>query len=384
MREWHDITGPYRSQAWAECARLARALVDDEPFDLSTRALLASVLLRSRQRPLALMQYERLLPLAVGQGELFRAIGTQRRLDELHPPAHRHPDRYRAIQDWFRAVTGPAVPEAPGAPLAADTGPLGALLGLPPEAFSVVAEQSRVVPLELEPQSFDDADGILWVVYFGRIRWAVARPSTGADEPSIAGPGDVIHLPPGEPGERRLELAPETPCEVIHFDPGLAALLSHTIERERAALPVVRPRPDPLAEPTLAVGVARERRRGTRMTVMLENRVALLGEEGTRVAPLHGTVVDISATGLGLQFQAAQVRGARGIQPQALVTLQVGLRHADEALPVTGRIAWIEWHPVAPGQGTEHARIGLEFVAMSAEQRTRLLHLLDSAARSQA
>lgn len=380
MQQWPDIIEPYRSEAWSECARLARAHVDEDPFDLSTRALLASVLLRSRQRALALMQYERLLPLAVGQGELFRALGTQRRLDELLPAAARHPDRYRAIQDWFRALTGPAAGAAVEAD--GDAGPLGALLGLPPDAFSVVAEQSKVVPLDLAPQTLDDAAGVLWVVYFGRIRWTVAGPSPGGRETHSAEAGDVLHLPPGEPAARWIELEPETPCEVIRFDPGLATLLGHA-RGGRAAAPAARPRPDPTAEPLLAVGVPRDRRRETRMAVMLENRVALLGEAGTRVAPLHGTVVDVSTTGIGLQFPAAQIRGARGIRPQALVTLQVGLRDAGEALPVTGRIAWIEWHPVAPGQGTEHARIGLEFVAMSAEQRTRLVHLLDSAARSQ-
>lgn len=381
MQHWHDIAATYRSEAWSDCARLARAHVDEDPFDLSNRALLASVLMRSRQRPLALMQYERLLPLAVGQGELFRAIGTQRRLDELHPPVQRHPDRYRAIQDWFRALNAPAAfAEGPGGA----RGPLAALLGLPPEAFSLVAEQSKVVPLDLEPQQFDDAAGILWVVYFGRIRWRAAGLSGADREWRQAAAGEMVHLPQGDPAARWIEVVPETPCEVIHFDPALAELLAAVPGVGIAAAAPARPRPDPRAEPTVAVGVPRERRRGTRMAVMLEHRVALLGEEGTSVAPMHGTVVDVSLTGLGLEFPVTQIRGAHSVHPQALVTLEVGLRDSDGTLPVTGRIAWIEWHPAARGQDAGHARIGLEFVAMSAEQRARLGRMLDVTARKQA
>jgi hypothetical protein len=396
VRKWHDIIEPYRAEAWTECARLVRTHVDREPYDLSTRALLASLLMRTRQRTLALMQYERLLPLAVGQGDLFRALATQRRLDELHPPAQRHPDRYRAIQDWFRSVTGGGAGEAPAR--RGDRLPPGGLLALPPEAFSAIAEQAEVFALEMTPLAIHEPAGVLWVVYFGEIRWALVNELGGTRADFTAVEGDVIHLPPGSPSECWMEVVAESPCEVIRLDPGLVAVLDHAgaVSRQAAesrgddgvpaqpdaGAPIARPRPDPLAEPTTAAGMPRDRRREARMAVMLEGRMVLLGEEGSGVAPIHGTVVDISSMGLGLRFPAARIRHARSIHPQAFVRLQVGLRSPDDVLRVSGRIAWIEWQPVAQDEGAEDARIGLEFVAMSAEDRARLERLLDSATRS--
>jgi len=420
-RQWHDIAEPYRAGAWSECARLVRSHVDRDPYDLSTRALFASLLLRDRRRSLALMQYERLLPLAIGQGRLFRALGTQRRLDELHRPDQRHPERYRAIYDWFHAVGGRA-----GAVPRGDRSPLAGLLALPPESFEKIAEQAHMISLDLDEKVLPDPEGLLWVVYFGVARWSISG-SSGVLREGVVREGDAIWLPPGTPAARWLEVVPETPCEVIAFDPQVAAHLSlepgtpaaepgpgpatttadpepevssspepvglagpapdspaasATDPEPAPSAPAIRPRPDPLAEPMLAAGTPRNRRRDTRMAVLLDNRVALLGEKGADASPLHGTVVDVSTGGIGLRFPAEQIRHGRGLHPQARVTLQVGLKGSGEALPVTGRIAWIEWEPVAPGDGTEVARIGVEFVAMSPEDRTRLVHLLDSAARS--
>jgi hypothetical protein len=396
VRKWHDITQPYRAEAWTECARLVRAHVDREPYDLSTRALLASLLMRARQRPLALMQYERLLPLAVGQGDLFRALATQRRLDELHAHEQRHPDRYRAIQDWFRSVAGAGQGEA-RARRGGRTGP-GALLDLPPEAFSALAEKAQVIALDMTPLVVHEPAGVLWVVYFGDVRWTLVSGRDGTRADFAATEGDMIHLHPGPPSERWMEVAAESPCEVIQLDPELVAVLGRAgaarepaAERHgddaappapRAAAAIRRPRPDPVAEPTLAAGMPRDRRREARMAVILEGRMALLGEEGSRAAPLHGTVVDISSAGLGLRFPAVQIRDVRGIHPRAFVHVQVGLRSSNEVLRVSSRIAWIEWRPAAQGEEAGDAHIGLEFVAMSAEARVRLERLLDSVTRA--
>lgn len=430
-RQWPDIAEPYRLGAWSECARLVRSHVDRDPYDLATRALYASLLLREKKRSLALMQYERLLPLAVGQARLFRAIGTQRRLDDLHPPGERHPDRYRAIREWFSAF-GSRRPTGRNA----DGSPIAGLLTLSPDSFATVTEQSQMMTLDLDAQVLSDSSGLLWVVFFGRVRWTLAD-AAGPLAEGTAGDGDAIYLPPGEPAERWLEIEPETPAEVIAFDPAIAAYLAipnpvrasagHAPEpdlpgpspeppslaaapapdfesapreeepvpssRERSPLvpaprpshpvsPAPRPRPDPLAEPMRAAGSGPERRRETRLSVLLAQGVALLGEAGTSVAPLRGTVVDVSLSGIGLRFPAAQIRHAGRLHPEAIVTVRIGLHDTGEVLPVTGRIAWIEWSPLAPGAGAEEARLGLEFVAMSAEKRSRLVHLLDAASRS--
>jgi hypothetical protein len=92
--------------------------------------------------------------------------------------------------------------------------------------------------------------------------------------------------------------------------------------------------------------------------------------------------VDISSAGLGLRFPAVQTRDVRGIHPRAFVHVQVGLRSSNEVLRVSSRIAWIEWRPAAQGEEAGDAHIGLEFVAMSAEDRVRLERLLDSVTRA--
>jgi PilZ domain len=470
VRKWQDLTEPYRAESWHECARLARALVDREPYDLSTRALLASVLLRGDQRALALMQYERLLPLAVGQGDLLRAIGTQRRLDDLQSAASRHPERYRAMQDWFRYVGEPALGES-GSRAENDPAqaPAVALLHLPPESFTLIAERVSVFPLELGPQIHHAPEGLLWVVYFGRLEWAIVDAHDQSRVDHTAEEGDVIQMPPGSPTERWLEVTAVTPVEVMQFDPNVADVLDaprvappvgkpstvarsfeglaessspreepgagepgpteasrlepagHEEDASRVAegsgtptggpvasaeissgaaptaaagsaagisdtarrMPVrpKLPRPDPFAEPTVAVGGARDRRRSTRMAVMLETKVALLGEAGTRTAPLGGIVANVSYTGVGLRFPVAQMRHAAGVEKDAIVLIQIALNGLDEPIAVQGRIVWLDLTPVPDDGGVEFGRIGLEFVATPPEVRSRLIHVLDQAAR---
>ncbi len=433
VRQWHDIVGPYRDGAWTECARLARAHLDRDPYDLSTRALLASLLVRGRQRAFALMHYERLLPLAVGRGDLFRAIATQRRLDGMVSFAQRHPDRYRAIQEWFRALAGSRERQADHE--SSGQLPPGALLALPPESFTAVAEQSAVVPLDLEPRAIHEPAGVLWVVYFGRVQWAIVSNHDAARAEFTAEEGDLIHLPPGDPEARWLEVEAELPSEVIQFEPGIVTLLDRARRTdlaahaggpaaaapgsisdeagpppaaasahagvdpaparapgERPAPPApasafaaaaapATPGPGPLAGPAAAVGAPEEGRREPRMAVLLETRAVLLHEAGTRSAPLEGRIVDLSSHGLGLAFRAAPLRQSAAIRPHALVSLEVSLGPGGEPVQVAGRIAWIEFATLADPGGNEEAHVGLEYVSLSAESRSRLIHLLGTADR---
>jgi hypothetical protein len=412
VRKWHDIAEPYREESWQECARVARALVDQNPYDLSTRALLASLLLRTRQEPLALIQYERLLPLAVGQGDLFRALGTQRRLDLLHAAENRHPDRYRAMQDWFRYLVdaAPASEDAAAVDPAAPVLEPATLIQLPADSFSMIAERASVLTLDMAPQVLNEPEGILWVVYFGRVRWAIA---TGAEEPRTertAEEGEIVYLPPGAPSARWLEIQAETPAEVIQLDPGLAHLHIGPRAETRPSPVAVTPPPervdtagrrpalaekppaaarstptrDPIAEPEVAAGSRRDRRRHGRMDVMLGTRVALLGEDHAEAGSVIGRVTDISRTGMGLAFPAQHLRHEGGLRPEAVVRLQIAFDGSDEPLVAMGRVAWIELHLEADIGGVEFGRVGIEFVAMPAEARTRLIHLLDAAERSAA
>jgi hypothetical protein len=234
-RRWNDIAEPYRAESWAECARLVRMHVDQDPHDLPVRALFASLLVRSGQRAMALTQYERLLPLAVGQGDLFAALATQRALDDMHAPEQRHPERYRAIQQWFRSFAGAPPRRAcrpgrhPGRMLRSG------LLALPADLFTMIAEQTLVMPLDLAPQTHEDTEGLLWVPYFGRLRWTL---SSAAGAPAAAGaadPGDVVQLPAGRREVRRLETVAECATSVLQFDPGVAGLIGQDQAPDAAA-----------------------------------------------------------------------------------------------------------------------------------------------------
>jgi hypothetical protein len=227
VQKWHEVTEPYRAEAWQECTRIVRALVDRDPHDLSTRALLASLLLRSEERELALLQYERLLPLAVGQGDLLRALGAQRRLDDLQPPAARHPDRYRAMQDWFGSLgySRAGCPD-PKPRRGSRSAAAMALFRLPAESLTQMAEQMRLCPLGLSSHAQGVPGGAAWIVFFGRVEWAIVQAETGARTEFVAEEGDVIHLPSGPETERLLEVTALSPAEVMQFEPGVAGVLT--------------------------------------------------------------------------------------------------------------------------------------------------------------
>jgi hypothetical protein len=225
VRDWREIVEPYRAEAWHECTRIAREIVDDDPYDLSARALLASLLVKSDNRALALLQYERLLPLSIGRADLVRSLGTQRRLDELHP-ALGHVDRFRAMHEWFRRL----VPELQGAPAPSATrrgesvgGALAPLISLSADAFSTIAERARVIPLDLAAHSSHAPEGLLWAVYFGRIRWTVVHEADDRREAGHVAASGILHLAAGE--DRRIEFEAEIPTEVIELDTAVAEVL---------------------------------------------------------------------------------------------------------------------------------------------------------------
>jgi hypothetical protein len=95
---------------------------------------------------------------------------------------------------------------------------------------------------------------------------------------------------------------------------------------------------------------------------------------------VSGQVVDVSRTGMGLIFPAAQLRHAAGVRQESIIQLQIGLDGLDEPLVVMGRVAWLEFPP-ASGDAVPEGRVGLEFVAMPSEARSRLIHLLDASER---
>jgi hypothetical protein len=213
---WQEILIPYRARDWYECVRMARPVVDEDPHDLAARFLLAELYVKLDNRGLALLQYERMLPLAVGRGDLIGAMATQRRLDELHPTSAQHAKRYMAMHQWFLSLAQRG--SMPVDPAAATTSAM--LLGLAPAAFSRAAEASRLRLFDLEPCELEAGNQLRWIVVFGQVRWAVGSGSTARETVALA--GATVDL--GELASEPQRLTPELPTLCLSIDTVLAGL----------------------------------------------------------------------------------------------------------------------------------------------------------------
>ncbi len=404
------VLDPYRSGDWEECIRVVRPVVEDDPDDLPVRLLLGQLYLKTSSRELALLQFERLFPLAIGQGDLFMALAAQRRLDEMRPEATTDARHHAAMHQWFSSLPTrrrKKKPPQPGSRLTP-----ARLMELTRGRFADVAEQAQIEVLNLEPREEGVGEGLLWVVLYGRIRWSLEHAGEGGWVEAVACEGDTIFCPPDLRGGSRVRLAPELPAECLKLDPSLlegvgsggiggavavpsptapAAAPTPRVESRVPAKPakgasppaaapsIPRPKPpapDPVAEPTLAVGAPLDRRRETRVNVRLKTRVALLGLAGTRVAPLDGLVRCLSPSGIGLRFRSAEALHARRALENAVVSVHLALTDRL-VLKLAARVRWIGTDRGARRDGDPHdVRLGLEFVLLTAEDRARIeLHV---------
>jgi len=217
-----DVLGPYRSGDLDECVRLLRLHLETSPFALTPRQFLAHVLTRLDQVSIARVHYEKLLPVAVGKGELFRALGIQRRLDELEGRSDTAA-RYAAMHRWFRLMGEANLAPAPDRTKPAITASM--LLRMPAEAFVHVAERVKVERFEPEPSSTPiDANALLHVLW-GATRWRL-----------VASDGRAVAEGRLEEGEQlgghgalkggKLLYSPETPGERLHLEPSLVQVVA--------------------------------------------------------------------------------------------------------------------------------------------------------------
>jgi hypothetical protein len=251
-RHWKRITEACRASDWQEALRQARSIVEADPYAIEARQLLAALCLKLGNRRLAQVHYERLLPLAVGKGDLLGALAIQKHLDHLNANAPQHAERFIAMHTWFRSLGGTHTSSTgvpPGGGLTQDD-----LLKLPREAFSKIAEEAQLEVLEMEPRSVDVQGGSLWIVLYGRVGWWLRHPEGRQTSRKLAMPGDNLYVDPDLGRELRLELAPEMPSECLRFDAELVQELVRTmpnlarslgtgfVVEERALLPIA-PRP---------------------------------------------------------------------------------------------------------------------------------------------
>jgi hypothetical protein len=134
------------------------------------------------------------------------------------------------------------------------------------------------------------------------------------------------------------------------------------------------PAADPPAAPTADAGDPTERRRHPRAAVSFESRMALLRLEGTRLAPIHGRIFDLSPTGIGMCFPRPALSRARAALDGAVVAIELDLPGPDGPLRMAGEVRWLELDPRA-----DEARLGLAFLLVTEPDRRRIAGALAGA-----
>ena len=397
--QWLRLVEPYRNGDWFECIELLRPVVEQFPDDLASRLLFSVLCLATDQPARALVQLEKMLPLAVGQGDLFHALAAQKQLDRLRPEAATHDKRFVAIHKWFSTIPTRRAKPSSGAELTP-----AALLALPPAGFHRIADQAVIEDLGLAPRDVEgDADAVR-VVLYGRVRWSVMPEGESSLIEVVSSPLETVALSSGLPARVRLRLAPELPAACLTFDlallreeqahaasgppEGRAAASAKSAGTRGSAAPrpekprPERPVPDPVLEPTVAASAPFERRRDTRVSVAFESRVAMLGLAGSRVAPFAGRLFNLSPSGVGLGFPRAELVPLRETLEGSLLTVEIQLPDGDPPARLMSRVRWVQLAPQGGGPPDEMGYVGLEFILLNARDHARIQGALIAAARA--
>lgn len=398
--QWLRMVEPYRNGDWFECIELLRPVVEQFPDDLGSRLLLGALCLATDQSARALVQFEKMLPLAVGQGDLFHALGAQKQLDRLRPGAATHDKRFIAIHKWFSTIPTRRTNPSNGAGLTP-----AALLALPPDGFHRIADAAVIEDLGLAPRDVEgDADAVR-VVLYGRLRWSVMPEGESSLLEVVSNPLETVALTSGLPARVRLRLAPELPSACLKFDLALlreeqakaasgpqegraagSAKTSGAHSSASSPAPATsrpeRPVPDPLLEPTVAASAPFERRRETRVSVTFESRVAMLGLAGSRVAPFAGRLFNLSPSGVGLGFPRAELLPVREALEGSLLTVEIQLADGEPPVRLMTRVRWVQLAAQGAGPPDAMGYLGLEFILLNARDHSRIQSALISAARA--
>jgi hypothetical protein len=196
-------------------AHRLRHILSADPFRLTPRHWLAEVYRTRNQVARAIGEYDRLLPLAVGAGDLFRAIAIQKRLEELDPRPGAG-ERYAAIHRWFRMLGSARLVNAPS------TNSTGisarALIRLPKDGFLRAARESLLETFGRESRQIEIDGAEQYVVLWGELVWDVKLADGRKNQETASVEGDVMYIDPEQPGPGLVRIRPDTPAELIRFD----------------------------------------------------------------------------------------------------------------------------------------------------------------------
>jgi len=430
---WDRLIPYYLERDWDSCIRELRPVLDADEDALVPRLLCAGLYLAAAQPVLALVQYETLLPLAVGQGEFFAAVAVQKRLDLLHPKSVTHARRYEVLQKWFASLGRSRGPAAPG-----DLSE-SSLLALDPAAFTSAIEACTVEGLDPSARTLSGDLGAGRVALYGRATWSLQMGDGLTLLEGLAEGGQTIAVDPGS-ADARLVITADWPTEFLVFDrASLASMKTESesgesappresrphdrapaaadepapmpaaaplemseapeVERDHSAtpaaaeavlappspaptprtrrepaprgtVPIARPQPDPRFEPFVASFVSAERRRENRIAINLESGVARIGLVDTRVAPIGGRLAQLGIEFVELLFARADLRHLRTRLEGSCLGLHFNLGPHEPPLVCTGRVRWTS----ALGTGAEagELKIEVEILPLRFADRERL------------
>jgi len=220
---WERMLPALRGSDPDEVTRQLRHQLQAEPFRITARHWLAEIHRRDGNVALAIGQYDRLLPLAVGAGDVFRTLAIQKRLDELdeRPGVE---DRFRAIHRWFRLLGIGHLVEAPstsGAGLSARS-----LIHLPGDAFVHAASHATIESFMGEARQLELEGAEQFVVLWGEIVWDVRLLDGRRRREQRAVEGDLLRVDPEFASRGRMRVRPDTPAECLRFGGRLLAQLT--------------------------------------------------------------------------------------------------------------------------------------------------------------
>ncbi|HUL48928.1 MAG TPA: hypothetical protein VLT79_02815, partial [Gemmatimonadales bacterium] len=217
---WERMLPMIRAGDPDELAHRLRHVLSADPFRLTPRHWLAEVYRSRNQLARAVGEYDRLLPLAVGAGDLFRAIAVQKRLDELDPRPGSG-ERFAAIHRWFRLLGATHLVNAPSTNAPGISA--RALIRLPRDGFLRAARESLIENFARDSRQIEIDGPEQHVVLWGELVWDV-KMADGRRKPEMASvEGDVIRIEPETPGPGLLRIRPDTPAECLRFDSEILA-----------------------------------------------------------------------------------------------------------------------------------------------------------------
>lgn len=368
---------------------------------LVPRLLLSCAAARTGNPGLALLNFEKLMVLAVGQGDLFVAIACQCSLDALRSGSTPHSKRYQAMQQWFKALSPKRSRKKSGLALTP-----AMLVKLPAADFQRMVENSTIETLELAPSEIQGAGDLFAILLHGRVKWTLHPEGEDAMPTVVAEAGDTLSAPEGTNAGDRLRFEPEQPSVLLRFSPAAAPALRDLVRRDQKAaadkkrIPIApvrltapsvparpaieptapRPAPDPNAEPLTAVHAPHLRRSEHDIGVTFASGEARLGLAGTRVAPLTGKLVELSPAGMRLEFPRAALRQSRPALEGAMALVDLEVPGGDEPLHLLARVTALTFEAAAATPAPAH--LSLEFALLLARDRARMQEALIEAARS--